>query len=366
MMKVILVDDEPIALEVLKLMLSKFKEIEILGSYTDPLEALEDIYKTKPEIVFLDIDMGRMGGLELASAFLDNMENVEIVFVTAYSQYAVDAFELNAIDYLQKPIQESRMKKTIERLRSKVKSSTSTESEALRLQCFGDLQILDGCDRPLTWRTQKAKELFVYLWYKNEPVSKILIMDDIFPDKNSEKAAALLHTTVYQLRKSLEKLGYSKGIEYANDSYNLNVQIKSDFSELKEILEKKLHTEENISRVLEIYEGEFLEKEDYFWAAELRQECAWKVFDILEGYVIDQLQQEEFPPIINACLEKLYKMDSYNERIAQMKIIYYGKKGKRTELEKFYKTFEDTLSEDMDLLPMDSTTMLYKKYIKSS
>lgn len=363
-MRVILVDDEPIALELLKLMLSSYEDVEITGAYTEPIEALKNIDKTKPDVVFLDIEMGSMGGLELASVFLDNQSNVEIVFVTAYSQYAIDAFELNAIDYLQKPVQENRMKKTIERLRSKINSPTSLIRGDLRLRCFGDLQILDSCDKPLTWRTQKAKELFVYLWYKGEAVSKSLIMDDIFTNKNLEKAGALLHTTVYQLRKNLEKLGYSKGIEYSNDSYCLNVPIKSDVSELKYTLDKKHYSEDDIDKILKIYIGDFLEKEEYFWAMDQRQEYSQQVSEKLERYAAKLLQQDEFPQTIKLILEKLLKIDAYNENAANMRIIYYGKTGNRTELEKFYKAFEKTLLEELDICPAEATAALYRKYMR--
>ncbi len=363
-MRVILVDDEPIALELLKIMLSSYEDVEIAGIYTDPLEALKNIDKTKPEVVFLDIEMGSMGGLELASVFLNNQSNMEIVFVTAYSQYAVDAFELNAIDYLQKPVQENRMNKTIERLRNKIRTPVPVTKAELSLRCFGDLQILDSFNKSLMWRTQKAKELFVYLWYKGDAVSKDLIMDDIFPDKNLEKAGTLLHTTVYQLRKSLEKLGYSKGIEYSNDSYRLNVPIKSDNSELNFILQEKDYSDEDIDKILKIYTGDFLEKEEYPWAMAKRQEYSQQISELLERYAAKCLRQDEFPQTINSLLEKLLKLDPYNENTAKMKIIYYGKTGNITELERFYRAFEKILLEDLDICPEEATTALYRKYMR--
>src|SRR5690554_7117348 len=106
-MKVMLVDDESAALQVLSSMLSIYEDIEILGSYTNPLDALEASRKAKPDVVFLDIEMGTVNGLETAELFSGQGEP-EIVFITAYSQYAVEAFEVNAMDYLLKPIQERR------------------------------------------------------------------------------------------------------------------------------------------------------------------------------------------------------------------------------------------------------------------
>lgn len=361
-MRVVLVDDEPIALDVLKIMLSDFSDVEIVGAYTDASEVLKNIDISKPDVVFLDIEMGNVGGLELASMILNSKKNIEIVFVTAYSQYAVDAFDLNAIDYLQKPVQESRIRKTVERLRNKI--SKEIISENLKLFCFGDLQILDSNSKPLTWRTQKSKELFVYLWYKGAAVSKNLIMYDIFPDKNLEKAGTLLHTTVYQLRKNLEKLGFSNGIEHFNDNYRLNVPIESDYSKLKCIFEKKEYSEKDIEEILNIYKGDLFEKEEYIWAEEQRQKYSRKIMGILEKYAAKSLRQNELSDNINLLLEKLFKIDPYNENIAKMKIIYHGKIGNRSELEKFYKSYKKTLLEELDVEPEDATTALYKKYMR--
>lgn len=107
-MKTILVDDEPNALRVLEHMLSPYDDINIIGSFTRPADALNSIKDEKPDIIFLDIEMGDINGLELANMIISQLEQVEIIFVTAYSQYAVEAFEVNAIDlstktYSRKP-----------------------------------------------------------------------------------------------------------------------------------------------------------------------------------------------------------------------------------------------------------------------
>lgn len=119
-MKVILIDDEPIALELLSRMLSFYEDVDIVGSYANPFDALGEIGKTQPDAIFLDIEMGSINGLEFAEVLIEKLATVKIVFVTAYSQYAVDAFEVNAIDYLLKPIQEKRLTKTIERLKEEI------------------------------------------------------------------------------------------------------------------------------------------------------------------------------------------------------------------------------------------------------
>ena len=105
-MRTIIVDDERLAREELKRLLGDFKDIEIIGEYKNTIEAKEAIEKDAPDLVFMDIQMPGETGLEL----LEKMSNPpRTVFVTAYDEYAIKAFELNAYDYLMKPIDPERL-----------------------------------------------------------------------------------------------------------------------------------------------------------------------------------------------------------------------------------------------------------------
>src|SRR5690625_3337038 len=104
-MRTILVDDEPLALDYLEIQLDKIKDITVVEKFTnldilDHVKLIENI-----DLVFLDIEMPGKNGLEIAEQLLEVNPTLEIVFVTAYDEYAVQAFELNALDYLLKPIQ---------------------------------------------------------------------------------------------------------------------------------------------------------------------------------------------------------------------------------------------------------------------
>lgn len=367
-MKIILIDDEPIALDVLQHMLSTYEDIDIIGIYTRPLDALESIKEAEPDVIFLDIEMGEMNGLELAEIFMRKLAKVEIVFVTAYSQYAVDAFEINAIDYLLKPIQENRLFKAIERLRENLKENyiddKDINSNKIKVQSFGGFQVLDSMGNPLTWRTQKSKELFAYLWERKErSVSKMLIMEDIFHNRDRDKAGTLLHTTIYQLRKNLKKLGYPNGIVYFDESYQLNVPARSDLEELNQIIYLKKHNDEDIKKVLEIYIGDFLE-EGYHWAMEIQQIYREKILNIIEKFARRQLEEGRLSPILKESLDKAYEIDSFNDNVAEMMIHYYGKQNMRGSLDDFFNDYAMKLWKEMNLKPMQSTINIYKRYME--
>jgi len=116
MLRVLIVDDEPLALENLRLQLQDESDIEIVGECTNAIEAIGVIHKIRPDIVFLDIQMPRISGLEMVG-MLDQQHRPHIVFLTAFEEYAVQAFEQCAFDYLLKPIQAARLQKTLARLR---------------------------------------------------------------------------------------------------------------------------------------------------------------------------------------------------------------------------------------------------------
>jgi two-component system LytT family response regulator len=372
-MKVMLVDDESAALQVLSSMLSIYEDIEILGSYTNPLDALEASRKAKPDVVFLDIEMGTVNGLETAELFSGQGEP-EIVFITAYSQYAVEAFEVNAMDYLLKPIQERRLHRTVQRLRAKNKSKMLLEEEyshaqdppanGLIISSLGNFEVSSRKGEKVYWRTQKGKELFIYLWIHNSTfINKSVIMEVVFPDKNLTSATALLHTTIYQIRKALESLGFPKGIVYANEGYKLLVPVESDVESLNLILGLKTYSHRDISAILDIYNGDLLEQEGYSWAIGIQESLRNSVYTILEEYALQQLSNKEIIENLDKCLELMYKLNPFSETMAKLMIDFLGIQRKKPELKRFFKRFTHELWEEMGIRPMESIVVLYKGYL---
>ena len=115
MLTALIVDDEPLAREELRLLLQASGCIEVLGECAHALEALPAIHRLKPDVLFLDIQMPRISGLELVG-MLDPQALPHIVFVTAFDEYALRAFEEHALDYLLKPVDPARLQRTLDRL----------------------------------------------------------------------------------------------------------------------------------------------------------------------------------------------------------------------------------------------------------
>ena len=115
MIRALLVDDEALARDRLRRLLAEAPDVEIVGEAADGSEAMERIAELSPTVVFLDIQMPGCTGLEVAAALPDPRRHV--VFCTAYDQFAIDAFELHAVDYLLKPINRARLAQALDRVR---------------------------------------------------------------------------------------------------------------------------------------------------------------------------------------------------------------------------------------------------------
>lgn len=129
-MRALIVDDERLARKELINLLGDFKNVEILGEAANADEALEMIDQKKPDVIFLDIQMPGKTGFEL----LESLDKApKVVFTTAYDEYALKAFEFNALDYLLKPIHQDRLKECISKLSVEVKDNYGNSGSKLNL-----------------------------------------------------------------------------------------------------------------------------------------------------------------------------------------------------------------------------------------
>jgi two-component system, LytTR family, response regulator AlgR len=117
-LRILLVDDEPLAVERLELLLGRFPGTEVVGTANDGEAALEIAESLSPDLVLLDIAMPGMDGIDVARALSESAVDPAVVFVTAFDNFAVAAFDVAAIDYLMKPVQPERLERALDRVRA--------------------------------------------------------------------------------------------------------------------------------------------------------------------------------------------------------------------------------------------------------
>jgi two-component system LytT family response regulator len=172
----LIVDDEPLALEGLRLRLEKIPEIKVIAEASDGDQAIHLCQTLSPDVLFLDLRLPGLNGIEVVQALQADILPM-VVFVSAYGEYALDAFELNAIDYVMKPANLGRLQKTVERIMQRVKPVDSGKEKFKLLRALGEssgiavseLEDWLGSDKPLP--TPFIQELVI----KNNDHEKVFL-----------------------------------------------------------------------------------------------------------------------------------------------------------------------------------------------
>lgn len=285
-MRAILVDDERLALRQLKQMLERDAGgIEVIATYSNPAKVVAGVLEHRPDVVFLDIHMPGINGINLGRQIQENVPEIEIVFVTAYDQYAVHAFELYALDYIMKPIQTNRLQQTVSRVREKLSLKDTEQiqdSNVPVISCFNQIQFkLPGQEvRTGKWRTSKAQELFAYFLYNRErTIQRSALLDLLWPDLEESKAARQLYTTLYQIRQTLKSCrmdmitihGGVLEAGYRIDIGEARIDVEEWEYAMNQLKPLDIHTVDKYEQVMSLYKGDYLGNYGYIWAEHERE-----------------------------------------------------------------------------------------------
>ena len=312
-MKTILVDDESLALEYLEKLLNKLESFDIIGKYTNPHNAKRNILKEKPAIVFLDIEMPEINGIELAEQILQSLPKTHIVFVTAFHDYAVQAFELNAIDYVVKPVQLHRLSETLHRFQVKeVKEIASVSPEPINRICtFQSLSFTRITETTETldvrWRTSKARGIFAFLLqHRNKYITKEALLELFWPEVDREKSTVQLYSTIYQIRKTLSSIQFNVTITNHENGYRLNLnEVQLDIQEWEDGLKENLIVNDDTftahQRLMNIYQGDYLSEED-LWAENERERLRVLYLQHISKVADYLVSKDEYPDAISLYL----------------------------------------------------------------
>lgn len=265
-MRIAAVDDEAHVLERFQRMVSDITELDLCGLFETGEQLLDYLKENPLDAVFLDIEMPDVNGLQLSEQIQNLNENIEIIFITAFNQYAVEAFELQALDYILKPLTEDRLAKSINRL-LKIHKINNVSVKPF-IQCLGGFEVfLNG--EAMTWKNSKAKEILAFLVDKNGvPVSWEKIADAVWPDFNSQKAQTNFHSTTYLLRKRLAEAGISHILECIRGNYRIMTdKVDCDIYQLEEKLKNNYIKRKEDSTLLEqMVQKGYMGVSGYSWA----------------------------------------------------------------------------------------------------
>ena len=337
MLNAIIIDDEKPAIEILKRLLEKTGQICVVGSFMRAKDALLKLQNLKPDVAFLDIEMPEMSGLELAEKIIEAGNDIEIVFVTAYDKYALEAFRVNAINYLLKPLSSGDIAQTIKRLKKTKPLSAPPQRSADkgRIYCFGGLSVYGaGFGGTVKWRTSKAAELFAFMLQNlNDEVAKWKITQVLWPECETEKLNVNLHTTVYQVKKTLLSSKIKFNFTFTNGKYRLELpDVYIDAVEFKEIADAETTVTaasiERYKKALGLYKGNFLEGNGYYWSQNKAEEYSKRYLSLvseLAKYYTTKADYVNAEKILLEALTIIPLDDDLNEMLLKL---YFAKKDK--------------------------------------
>lgn len=214
-MNVIIVDDEQLILDSIT---SKVKELlknDNIVSFTKAEPALEYVKNHKIDVAILDINMRVISGIDMARSIQKIFPKVNIIFATGYSEYALDALDLNCSQYLLKPITIDKLEKAFNNLRYPINTN-----KRVRVTCYGNFEIYVD-NNPVEFKYSKSKELFAYLIHnKGSNVATRNIINRLF----DENQLSYFSNVRNDLIKSLEQLGVDDVVRHNKGIMGINVE----------------------------------------------------------------------------------------------------------------------------------------------
>lgn len=374
MIRAIVVDDEPLALQHMEMKLVETGNIDVVKTFSNPLFVLEEMKNLDFQVAFLDIEMPGLSGLDLAEQIQEWNPSIHIVFVTAYRDYAIQAFELHSIDYVLKPILKDRIEKTISRLKDHILLTSILPSQkhkiasSLKIECFHEF-IVYYENEPIKWKTAKVKELFAFFIANyNSYIHRDRIIDTLWPEADYQKAKIQLHTSVSHLRKTLDSLGYSNAIPFSNQSYSLQLnEFQCDALDLEQLLDNEITGIDQsniqiIEQMIQQYRGDFLEVDGYSWSvtkAQLFRQSILQLLQLLIDHYSNDPNKKQF------YLQRICELNPYSEENVRQLMQHYINIGNRAEALSVYHNFKALLMEDLGILPDASTNEIYETILMS-
>lgn len=221
-MRVVAVDDEALLLEDFLFQIKQVNKIDSVEGFNNPEDALEYCKDNMVDVAFLDIQMPEMNGIVLAQRLKELQKDINIIFLTAYPEYSIDAMRLHASGYLVKPALVSEIATELEDLRKPV---VREEMKRIYAHTFGNFDLfVDG--KPLVFKRSKSKEILAYLIDRQgASVSKKELANVIWEmDEYNRTKQIQLQTLLSELMKSLKEVGAERMVNKEYNSFAVNLR----------------------------------------------------------------------------------------------------------------------------------------------
>jgi len=372
-MNAIVVDDDKAMLLIMKKILKKIEGIDIVNTFNNIRDVIFFFRDNKIDIAFLDISMPEGNGFKLARRILEISPYTDIVFITSHREYAVDAFDICAFDYILKPVLANRVERTVKRALEKRSISIEkklAKEEQLSAYLFGGIDVSSERYGTVKWISAKSVELFAYLLLKEgRSVSKNVIIEEIFYEMPLKNAENYLKTSVYQIRKALEPHCSKPVLISSNGSYKIDlsafyvdcIDFQKRISKINEI--NSLNIKEALD-LEKLFSGELLGDKLYYWSVPEKEKYLNSYLNLskkLGEYFINNGEMNQALYV----LKKLLKFDPINEEVNCLFMKIFAVQKDKESLTKHYERYTKILKKELGISPELTIIDLYEKLVKN-
>ena len=203
-MRIIAIDDEASPLNLMRIMLEGTEGTELVASFSNAVDALEYLRHVQVDLAFVDVEMPDMNGIDFANAVEALPNPPLIVFVTAYSQYAMDAWGTDAVAYILKPFDRAQLVRVLDRAEHML---SIAKRGGFEVRCFPRFDVLVA-GKPVVFHSKRAKELLAYLvLHRGSWVDIGTLVYDLFGDIDEKSSKSHYRVILTRLRQTLSELG---------------------------------------------------------------------------------------------------------------------------------------------------------------
>ncbi len=369
MLRAVIIDDERPALDELSYLL-KENSVEVIGSFQNTEGAGGFIAREKPDIVFLDVELRGANGIDFGAELQNNMENTAVIFVTAYPEYALEAFRAYPLDYIVKPIDEERLARTLRHVRETSARRAGDGCGDLSIRCFGEFEITCGGDK-VRLPTKKTRELLAYLLCsEGAKIYRDDLMRLVFGGKDGRKNANNLRVSLFRIRNAFHEAGIGKDQFLIREDLSAGIADGvCDIADYQRFIRNNLVINAgNIAKaekIARLMGGELLTDIDALWVTEKRE---WVMVEAEELFINMSVfyLSGGLPEQAEAALLRLLSLNPVSEQGFRRLLDLYIRTGDVLKYRCYFERYREITEKEFEERPSKTYADYYEKHTGAS
>lgn len=314
----------------------------------------EGLRDARYDAVFLNADLPRLEPVALAEQLAERSPQTALVFLSDHPTLAVDAFRVNALDYLVTPVTADRLHITLDRLKDRDAPAGKARRGRISVRVFGKLSVLvEGA--PVHWQTAKSAELFIYLLFhrRDAGLDKWRIINDLWGEKNKEDADVNFRSTLYRMNKTLRKYGAGECVRTLRGAYRLDCgELDVDAFRMDRYARLGFPLAEEALPELEglllSFDGDVLGGNDFVWSYPTSENYRFLFNQLSKNLCLQYINQGKYIQA-EGIVSNYLKVDAFDEEVHILKLKIMKQTGRLHEADQYVKKISELYRAELGL-----------------